>query len=90
MMGGGGGGGAHQYPYSISVSLFDKCIPKQNSSGFCVEHRVFLGLCLDPSGTKKIIFTSLGEIKSRFPRILYARLLLGVSLGWIPPGVYYY
>ena len=44
----------------------------------------------DPPGVKKMLFTSLGEICSFFTRILNFRLSLGVSLGWIPPVVYYY
>ena len=44
----------------------------------------------DYPGVKEMVFTSLSEICSLFTRILNFRLSLGVSLGWIPPVVYYY
>ena len=44
----------------------------------------------DHPGVKEILFTSLGEICSLLTWILNFRLSLGVSLGGIPPVVYYY
>ena len=67
-------------------------------------HRIFTGVLCgaqnfpwvmplsnpDPPSVKKMIFTRLVEIWSLFTRILNFRLSLGISLGWIPPVVYYY